>query len=156
MNANFSAFHGDTFNTPAEISEARHGVYVDQMRLTEEDGGEGKFRGGKGIIMDYRVRSKNAWVSVAYTRSKSLPWSLEGGREGGPNYVEIIRKDGKKERYSVITVLPLEPEDVVRIHTGNGGGYGNPHDRDIKLIENDLLNEYITTEQAKKYYNYKK
>ena len=156
MNANFSAFHGDTFNTPAEISEARHGVYVDQMRLTEEDGGEGKFRGGKGIIMDYRVRSKNAWLSVAYTRSKSLPWSLEGGREGGPNYVEIIRKDGKKERYSVITVLPLEPEDVVRIHTGNGGGYGNPHDRDIKLIENDLLNEYITLEQASKYYNYKK
>ena len=48
--ANFSAFHGDTFNTPAEISEARHGVYVDQMRLTDEDGGEGKFRGGKGIV----------------------------------------------------------------------------------------------------------
>ena len=39
---------------------------------------------------------------------------------------------------------------------GNGGGYGNPHDRDFKLIENDLLNEYITSEQAKKYYNYKK
>ena len=79
--ANFSAFHGDTFNTPAEISEARHGVYVDQMRLTDEDGGEGKFRGGKGIVMDYRVRSKNAWVSVAYTRSKSLPWALDGGND---------------------------------------------------------------------------
>ena len=93
---------------------------------------------------------------VSYHSLYSFPWSLEGGREGGPNYVEIIRKDGKKERYSVITVLPLEPEDVVRIHTGNGGGYGNPHDRDIKLIENDLLNEYITLEQASKYYNYKK
>ena len=155
-NANFSAFHGDTFNTPAEISEARHGVYVDQMRLNDEEGGEGKFRGGKGIIMDYRIRSKNAWVSVAYTRSKSLPWSLEGGREGGSNYVEVIRKDGKVEKYSVVTGLSLEPEDVVRIHTANGGGYGNPLDRDIKLVENDLLNEYISPEQARKYYNYKK
>ena len=49
MNANFSAFHGDTFNTPAEISEARHGVYVDQMRLNDSEGGEGKFAGGKGL-----------------------------------------------------------------------------------------------------------
>ena len=154
-NANFSAFHGDTFNTPAEISEARHGVYVDQMRLTDEDGGEGKFRGGKGIVMDYRVRSKNAWITVSYTRSKSLPWALEGGNEGGPNYIEIIRKDGEKEKYSVVTGLTLEPEDVVRIHTGNGGGYGNPEERDKKLIEDDLLNEYITPEQAQKYYKYK-
>ena len=154
-NANFSAFHGDTFNTPAEISEARHGVYVDQMRLTDEDGGEGKFRGGKGIVMDYRVRSKNAWITVSYTRSKSLPWALEGGKEGGPNYIEIIRKNGEKEKYSVVTGLTLEPEDVVRIHTGNGGGYGKPEERDKKLIEDDLLNEYISPEQALKYYKYK-
>ena len=45
--------------------------------------------------MDYRVRSKNAWVSVAYTRSKSLPWSLDDGNEGGPNYIEVIRKNKK-------------------------------------------------------------
>ena len=124
--------------------KARHGVYVDQMRLTDEDGGEGKYRGGKGIVMDYRVRSKNAWVTVAYTRSKSLPWALDGGNEGGPNYIEVIRKDGKKEKYSVVTGLALEPEDVVRIHTGNGGGCGKPEDRDKQLIEEDLLNEYIT------------
>ena len=154
-NANFSAFHGDTFNTPAEISEARHGVYVDQMRLNDEDGGEGKFRGGKGIVMDYRVRSKNAWVSVAYTRSKSLPWSLDDGNEGGPNYIEVIRKNGDKEKYSVVTGLSLEPEDVVRIHTGNGGGCGKPEERERKLIEEDLLNEYITPQQAEKYYKFK-
>ena len=38
---------------------------------------------------------------------------------------------------------------------GNGGGYGNPEERDKKLIEDDLLNEYITPEQAQKYYKYK-
>ena len=156
MNANFSAFHGDTFNTPAEISEARHGVYVDQMKLNDESGGEGKYRGGKGLIMDYRIRSDNAWISVAYTRSKTLPWSLEGGNEGSPNYIEVIRKNGKVEKYSVVTGLTLEPEDVVRIHTGNGGGYGRPEERDIKLIENDLLNEYITKEQAQTIYKYTK
>jgi len=156
MSANFSAFHGDTFNTPAEIHEARHGLYVDQMRLNNQEGGEGKYNGGKGIIMDYRVRSKNAWVSVAYTRSKTLPWSLKNGREGSANYIEVIRKNKKIEKYSVVTGLGLQPGDIVRIYTGNGGGFGDPKSRDKKLIENDLLNEYITIEQAEKNYNYKK
>ena len=155
MNANFSAFHGDTFNTPAEISEARHGVYVDQMRLNDSEGGEGKFAGGKGLIMDYRIRSEDAWITASYTRSKTLPWSLEGGNEGSANYIEVIRKNGKVEKYSVVSGLSLNLGDVVRIHTGNGGGYGKSQERDFKLIENDLKNEYITKEQAKKYYNYK-
>ena len=55
----------------------------------------------------------------------------------------------------MVTGLTLEPEDVVRIHTGNGGGYGTPEERDKKLIEDDLLNEYITPEQALKHYKYK-
>ena len=38
----------------------------------------------------------------------------------------------------------------MRIHTGNGGGCGKPELRDKSLIEEDLLNEYITLEQAKK------
>ena len=130
-----------------------HNLNYDGTRAI--DGGEGKFRGGKGIVMDYRVRSKNAWVSVAYTRSKSLPWALDGGNEGGSNYIEVIRKNGDLEKYSVVTGLTLEPEDVVRIHTGNGGGCGKPELRDKSLIEEDLLNEYITLDQAKKFYKYK-
>ena len=104
--------------------------------------------------MDYRVRSEDAWITASYTRSKTLPWSLEGGNEGSANYIEVIRKNGKVEKYSVVSGLSLNLGDVVRIHTGNGGGYGKSQERDFKLIENDLKNEYITKEQAKKYYNY--
>ena len=155
MSANFSAFHGDTFNTPAEIHEARHGLYVDQMRLNNQEGGEGKYNGGKGIIMDYRVRSKNAWVSVAYTRSKTLPWSLKKGREGSANYIEVIRKNKKIEKYSVVTGVSLQPGDIVRIYTGNGGGYGDPKKRSLSKIKEDLLNQYITKKQAKKFFGFK-
>ena len=100
--------------------------------------------------------SSNAWVSVAYTRSKTLPWSLKNGREGSANYIEVIRKNKKIEKYSVVTGLGLEPGDIVRIYTGNGGGFGDPKKRSKELIENDLLNEYVTKDQAKKYFGYKK
>src|SRR4051794_7051352 len=38
----FSGFHGDTFNCPAEVAEARYGLYVEKLALDEVDGGEGE------------------------------------------------------------------------------------------------------------------
>jgi len=45
-NAMFSGFHGDTFNCPAEVAEARYGLYVEQLALDDVPGGEGERRGG--------------------------------------------------------------------------------------------------------------
>ena len=152
----FSGFHGETYNCPAEINEARNGLFVDRFSFHNEDGGEGKHRGGKGVCLEYRIRSDNAWFTAAYTRSKIPPWPLKGGRPGSPNYVEILRTDGTRERYSVVTGLPLNKDDVIRVMTGTGAGWGNPMERDVALIRDDLKNGYITEEQAKKYYNFNK
>ena len=34
----FSGFHGDTFNCPAEVAEARYGLYVDRLALNDAAG----------------------------------------------------------------------------------------------------------------------
>ena len=67
----FSALHGETYNCPAEVAEARYGVTVDYLSFHDEDGGAGLHRGGKGVRIDYRIKSDNAWLTVAYTRDKS-------------------------------------------------------------------------------------
>ncbi len=148
----FSGFHGETYNCPAEVAETRYGLYVDQLRLNEEPGGEGEFRGGKGIVLDYRVRSDGCFFTCAYTRNKHRPWSLEGGKEGSPNYVEIIRKNGKREKYAVVTALTVNKDDVIRIHTASGGGYGDPRKRPREKVLEDLKNGHITAGQARDVY----
>jgi N-methylhydantoinase B len=150
--AMFSGFHGDTFNCPAEVAEARYGLYVDRLELNGEDGGEGRFRGGKGIVLEYRVRSNGCFFTCSYTRSTHLPWALEGGEEGSPNYAEVIRSHGRVERFSVVTALGVDEGDVVRIHTGNGGGYGHPSERSRQLIREDLRNGLVSVERAQAIY----
>jgi N-methylhydantoinase B len=150
----FSGFHGETYNCPAEINEARNGLIVDRFSFHNDDGGEGKHRGGKGVCLEYRIRSDNAWFTAAYTRSIVPPWPLNGGRPGSSNYVEILRKDGSVEKYSVVSGLTLQTGEVIRVMTGTGAGWGDPAERDIELIEDDLKNGYITREQADKYYGY--
>lgn len=150
----FSGFHGETYNCPAEINEARNGLYVDRMELNMEPGGEGKYRGGRGIVMDYRIRGDNGFLTAGYTRSKFPAWGLDGGHEGSPNYVRYLGKDGTDKRFAFVSGLTTHPDDVIRVVTGNGGGIGDPRERDRALVEDDLRNGLITPEQAREVYGY--
>lgn len=148
----FSALHGETYNCPAEVAEARYGVTVDYLSFHDEEGGAGLHRGGKGVRIDYRIRSDNAWLTVAYTRSKVLPWPLLGGEPGSPNHVIIERANGEKERYSVTSGLTLNTNDIIRVMTGTGAGWGNPLERPVEKVVEDVRNEYITPAIAEKSY----
>ena len=148
----FCGFHGETYNCPAEINEARNGLLVDRMELNMQPGGEGKYTGGRGIVMDYRIRGDNGFLTAGYTRSKFPPWSLDGGREGSPNYVQVIRKDGSSEHYSFVSGLTMNTDDVIRVVTGNGGGIGDPKQRDRAAVEEDIRNGLITRERAREVY----
>ena len=150
--AMFSLIHGETFNCPSEIAEARYGVYVDQVTLNSEQGGEGEWRGGKGIVVDYRIRSDNIFLTLGFTRSRILPWGVNGGVDGSTNYVEVIRNSGECDRYAIATGVIVNKDDIVRIHTGNGAGYGHPRKRSMDAILLDIRNEYLTLERAKEVY----
>lgn len=151
----FSGFHGETYNTPAEISEARNGLFVDRMELNTAEGGEGEFTGGRGLKLEYRVRTDNGFLTAGYTRSKIKPWALEGGLEGSGNYVEVIKTDGSEERYSFVSGLTVNRDDVIRVITSCGGGYGDPKKRDVEKIKADIKNELLTLERAQKIYGVK-
>jgi len=148
----FSSFHGETYNTPAEISEARNGLYVDRMELNTAPGGEGQYTGGRGLILDYRIRTENGFLTAGFTRSKVKPWSMQNGEEGSGNYVEVNKADGTQETYSFVSGLSLTTDDVVRVVTSSGAGYGDPKKRDREAVKQDVKNGLITPSRAKELY----
>lgn len=144
----FSGFHGETYNTPAEISEARNGLFVDCMALNEAPGGEGEFSGGRGLVLEYRIRTETGFLTAGYTRSRIKPWSLSGAEEGSGNFVEVIKVDGSEATYSFVSGLGLTTDDVVRVVTSCGAGYGNPKDRRADAVRADIKNGFISAERA--------
>lgn len=144
----FSSFHGETYNTPAEISEARNGLYVDRMELNTEPGGEGQWNGGRGLVLEYRIRTESGFLTAGYTRFKIKPWALEGAEEGSGNYVDVIKPDGT-ERYSFVSGLDVTTDDVIRVVTSSGAGYGNPRMRDPEAVAQDIKAGFITKARAK-------
>ena len=150
--AMFCGFHGETYNCPAEINEARNGVFVDQMTLNVEPGGEGEHTGGRGIVMDYRLRADNGFLTAGYTRSKFPAWGVDGGNDGSPNYIEFRPKSGTPQRYAFVSGLVTNTDDVIRVVTGNGGGLGDAKSRDRALVERDIKNGLISRERAREVY----
>jgi N-methylhydantoinase B len=148
----FSGFHGETYNTPAEISEARNGLFVDRMTLNDEGGGEGEFTGGRGLILEYRIRTDKGFLTAGYTRSAIKPWPLEGGAEGSGNFVEIVKADGDTQRTSFVSGFDLTTDDVIRVITSSGAGYGDPKNRAPEAVKLDIKNGYVTPERAKEVY----
>lgn len=148
----FCVGDGETYNIPVEITETRYGVLVDQYAFHNEEGGAGEHRGGKGVVLDYRIVADEAHVTGTFGRHKFAPWGMNGGQGGSRNSIKIIRKDGQEEVYGKGARLALEKGDVARLVTGTGGGYGDPRQRPRAKVEEDVKNGYVTSEQAEKYY----
>jgi N-methylhydantoinase B len=75
-----------------------------------------------------------------------------GGGNGTTNYVVILRDGKELMRVNRITNFLLKKDDVVSIRSGGGGGWGNPRERDPALVKRDILNGYITAEEARRIY----
>lgn len=151
-NGQFCVGDGETYNIPIEITETRYGVLVDQYAFHTEEGGAGRQRGGKGVILDYRVVASEAYVTGTFGRHKYRPWGLAGGQEGSNNYIKILRNDGRTEVYGKGARIRVARGEVVRLVTGTGGGYGEPRERPPALVREDVKNGYITAAQAAEQY----
>jgi N-methylhydantoinase B len=145
---------GETYTIPVEVAEQRYGVRVERFGFDIVPGaGAGRRRGGRGLVREYRICSDAALLTVAWGRHLYPPWGAAGGRDGSPNYVEVLR-DGKPigPRFGKVSRLPLRRDDVVRLVTGSGGGYGDPREREPDLVAADVRDELVTPAEAAEFY----
>ena len=147
---------GETYVIPVEVCEQRYGLLVDRFGFNVAEGGEGKHRGGRGLVREYRVLSDSgATVTATFGRHKYAPWGVGGGRPGSNNYLEFLHKDGRVSKpFGKVARYALAKDEVVRLVTATGGGWGDPAERDRAAIEDDLKNELITPEIARAAYSY--
>lgn len=114
----------NSWNTPIEALEHQFPLRVRGYRIRRGSGGDGRHRGGDGIIREIEFLAP-AEVTVLSERRLRGPYGLRGGRPGRPGVNTILR--GKRR-------LPLPGKartfvragDVLRIETPGGGGYGRP------------------------------
>jgi N-methylhydantoinase B len=89
---------------------------------------------------------------VGFGRNKFPPWGVDGGHDGSPNYVEVVRTDGTSVRFGKAARMPLRKGDLVRLVTGTGGGVGSPRQREADLIRADVEDGIVSEREARDVY----
>lgn len=154
-NGLFCVGDGETYNLPVEIMEQKFGFEMSRLCLNDEDpGGEGQFRGGRGVIREFRVlHPKGATFTISLGRHKEPPWGVDGGHPGGHNYFTVTHPDGSVEGPLAKTArLPLAQGDVVSIRCGAGGGWGDPAKRDPATVLEDVSAGLMSPATAREVY----
>jgi len=139
-------------NLPIEAMEMEFPIMADRLTFVPDSAGAGRFRGGLGIRKDYRLLV-DTYVATHSNRHRIPGPGLMGAKDG--TLTRIVR-NVDSEQPEVLpresAFIPMDPQDVVTIVSGGGGGYGNPFERDPEMVLRDVLDEKVTVEGARRDY----
>ena len=113
----------NSLNTPAEALEYAYPFRITRYSLRERSGGDGRHRGGDGIVREIEVLT-DASVTVLSDRRELRPYGLAGGSEGQPGRTSILRHGDAVERLPGKSNARLAAGERVRVETPGGGGWG--------------------------------
>ena len=141
---------GNEYGMPVEISEAKYNVVFDHLTLRPDSGGAGRFRGGLGIDvmvqMQLDAKARNNMI-----RSDCLPWGVAGGKAAAGNEA-FMWAGNTATPMSRKVDYDLPVGHSVQVLTGGGGGYGDPTERPIDRVVDDVLNGHVTVAAAERDY----
>ncbi|MBD0281057.1 MAG: hydantoinase B/oxoprolinase family protein [Thermoleophilaceae bacterium] len=153
-----------------ESYELRYPILYLYRRQTPDSGGPGMFRGGAGISMMYTVHGvEEIPTKILHTFGVEQPESpgLSGGYPSTTNQFAIVRDSdvlerlaagevpqvleelsGELEAHGAYSVTSMRVGDVYRAVSMGGGGFGDPLDRDPRLVASDVERKLVTREWA--------
>jgi N-methylhydantoinase B len=138
-------------NIPVEAQEANQPMIVERFELIGDSGGAGKHRGGCGIRRDLRFLADEGKLTNLSDRQRFAPYGLDGGKPGklgrtvlnpGPAEEIVHGKQSREFAYG----------DVISFQQSGAGGYGDPLERDPRRVLEDVLDDYVSVDAARREY----
>src|SRR5690606_22483910 len=117
-----------------------------------DSGGPGKYRGGLGYVKELRTLVDGHYTMVA-ERTVFACVGINGGRWGAPG--ASIKNPGTPEEEHVFfsrDAVPVKANDLIRLVTPGGGGWGDPLERDIEAVRMDVVRRLVSHASAERDY----
>jgi N-methylhydantoinase B len=142
---NATQFPSTIRGVPAEVVETTSPLVIHRRALAPDSGGPGRYRGGLGMVIEFGVETDDDWLFTASFERARIPCQgLFGGRPGAPG--RVFTADGRP-------LAPkaqhwMRPHERVVLHTPGGGGYGDPGERDLTRVTEDIAARRVSPEAA--------
>lgn len=123
VNAYSSGMHNNS-NIPIEMIEAQMPLTITRYALLPGTGGDGQYRGGLGLVREWRVDSPRCFFTANMDRFFSQPYGLAGGQAASVGKLDLLRGTTTTPIPPKSDNVPLVAGDIVRLETSGGGGFG--------------------------------
>ncbi|MGH0032274.1 MAG: hydantoinase B/oxoprolinase family protein [Myxococcota bacterium] len=145
------ASFGNLIRATAEINESIFPVRHEYCDYRIDSGGPGRWRGCPGSRVVKRTLAPagfSTWmVGIKYPMA-----GVQGGRDGAPNHL-TVRFDTRPEVVgNIANAVPHEAGEAFEYLYGGGAGYGDPFERDVQAVLDDVLDELVSVEAARRDY----
>ena len=148
-----SIFPANGANTPVEIFESDTPLIVEKRELLTDSGGAGKMKGGLGRRVVFRIPDDE------YAPMPPVNLGIQSGRYRYPSEGLFGGKHGAKAQFLVsgqpgnpFGLTRMKPGDVITMDAAGGGGFGDPLDRDPEMVQEDVIQGYVSLEKAREDY----
>ena len=138
----------------AEVMETRYPLRVQWTRQAMNSGGAGHTRGGLGTRRALQLTHGQAQYSLLSDGAVVPPFGILGGESAAP-VGSYIHEDGKDRPFPTpgkVGGHPMQEGDIIVLQSAGGGGYGDPLTRDPEAVLEDVVEGYVSVEQAKESY----
>ncbi len=136
-----------------EIMEMATPVHILRHENVGGMEGAGKFRGGHGARyrVQYLVDCKATQAGPGM-RDYSVASGVLGGKNAKKLEAYVHRVDGSTEKLDVYMFFDIKAGDIYEQKIMGGGGFGPPYERDPERVRQDVADEWLTVERARKDY----
>lgn len=140
-------------NVPVEMIESDYPIRIERYGFAPDTGGAGKYRGGLGVVREYRMLSDDVYFGVRSDKVLHAPHGLFGGAAGAPA-VNIIQSGAGGRTLPPMPMVPitLGRGDIYRHAMAGGGGFGDPLDREPERVRADVLDGKVSRAHARSAY----
>jgi N-methylhydantoinase B len=144
-----TAYPSGVRGTPVEIAETQTPLIFWRKELRPDSGGAGRTRGGLGQIIEVGSGIDAPFeILAAFDRIDHPPRGRDGGHNGENGYVGL--KSGQKLRGKGFQTVPANDRLVVM--TPGGAGIGDPRERDVMRVRDDVESDLVSSENGAEVY----
>jgi N-methylhydantoinase B len=143
----------NTSNLPIEVMENEFPLRLERYEMIPDSGGAGQHRGGLAVRREIRILAPGVKLATRCARQRFAATGLAGGKPGSLGaYIVNPGMPGERKLRPTVSDLPLAEGDLLCILSPGGGGFGDPHERALEKIRQDLGDGKITANAARAEY----
>ncbi len=147
-----AAAMGNLIKASAEFNERLFPHFLRSRSLLTDSGGPGQFRGGCGSHFIKEARTPT-YINQYVVNQRHIHPGIAGGRSGTPDVCKVSAGTEREVVVSpVVTAHLLETGDQLVYDFGGGGGWGDALLRDPAAVLDDVWDEYVSIEGARRDY----